>query len=99
METNNRFSGASWYPEMNKKFALIVGLGATGSWASLFLARAGIQSLHIVDFDTFEYHNIGSQFVSYSDLGKDKVNAVYTNIFNFTTQDVSVYTHNSKIEE
>jgi len=98
METNNRFSGASWYPEMGKKRAVVVGLGATGSWASLFLARAGINTLNLIDPDYFEYHNVGSQLVHYQQIGVPKVQAAFNNINNLVVSDIDIFTSIDTIE-
>src|SRR6185369_4732035 len=95
METEvkvNRQSGALWYnPEHNKGKtiqnypALIVGLGATGGYLGMFLSRAGVEEFTLVDFDTLENHNFGSQNYSYSQIGMLKTDAAIENLNSFST--------------
>ena len=79
-----RFEGASWYPSMKRKHAVIAGAGATGSFFAFFLARAGVAKLSIIDFDTFEPHNLGSQMISYDAVGQFKAEAVVKMLGEFT---------------
>ena len=66
-----------------EKFALlqqakvtIVGLGAVGGYAAEGLARAGIGSLRLVDFDTIQPSNINRQILALdSTVGQPKVEA------------------------
>lgn len=54
---------------------VIVGSGAIGSVAALYLASSGIGRITIVDFDTIDISNLQRQIVfSESDTGKKKVN-------------------------
>ena len=54
----------------------IVGLGAVGGYAMEGLARAGIGSLRLVDFDTIQPTNINRQILALdSTLGQLKTNA------------------------
>lgn len=91
-----RFSGAPWYEEMPKMSCTIVGLGATGSFASLFLGRLGIQKFNLVDPDRIEDHNLGSQLFSVNDMGARKVSAaadllmMYTNPIDVRTNGVLI---------
>jgi hypothetical protein len=94
----NRFSGASWYNLASTKDVLIAGLGATGSFLSFFLGRTGIYSAHLVDFDTFQPHNCGSQLVSYNDIGRTKL-AVANSILNSYTNVSIVRGFSDKIEQ
>jgi hypothetical protein len=81
-----RFEGASWYKLMKSQTAYIGGVGATGSFFAFFLARTGVYNITLVDPDTFEAHNVGSQLVSYDSIGTLKVEAVR----NFLTKYASV---------
>ncbi len=54
----------------------IVGVGATGSWVALTLAKMGIQNLHLWDFDEVESHNLPNQCFRLKDVGRPKVDAL-----------------------
>lgn len=71
----------------------IIGVGATGSFIAMELARMGCPVLNIYDFDDVEIHNIPNQYYDTGDLGKlkaealaDKLKAINPNIV------VNVYT-------
>lgn len=94
----NRFEGAIWHGKIKTKTALIVGLGATGSYTSLFLGRSGVNNFELVDMDTYEYHNIGSQMASYMDITKFKVDVNRDLLVKYTSAK-GIFTHNSRIED
>ena len=54
----------------------IIGVGATGSFVAMQLARMGVPVLNIYDFDDVEIHNIPNQYYDTNDLGKYKVDAL-----------------------
>jgi len=54
----------------------IIGVGATGSFVAMELARMGCPVLNIYDFDDVEPHNIPNQYYDTDDLGKLKVDAL-----------------------
>ena len=54
----------------------IIGVGATGSFVAMELARMGVPVLNIYDFDDVEIHNIPNQYYDTNDLGKLKVDAL-----------------------
>lgn len=61
----------------NVKYPIhIIGVGATGSFVAMMLARMGCPVLNIYDFDDVEAHNIPNQYYDNSDLGKLKVDAL-----------------------
>jgi hypothetical protein len=93
----NRIEGAVWHKAIQKQTTTIVGLGATGSFVSLLLARAGINHLRLVDFDYYEIHNLGSQLADYQDIGENKARATANKLALFSSATtVSVY--NDRIE-
>lgn len=94
----NRFSGAIWAKQIKNVNVLLAGAGGTSSWLALFLGRSGINTLSVVDFDTFNYVNCGSQFVKHSDIGSYKVNALTSNLSEFTSIKY-INNYNSKIED
>lgn len=83
-EKVSRFSGCIWAKEIEKYPALIVGLGATGSYLSFFLARAGVKQFKLIDFDKYEAHNINSQMASHFDIGEYKTNASQKFLLDYT---------------
>lgn len=56
--------------------ATIVGLGTVGSTVAVELAKAGVGSLNLVDFDRLEIHNITRHVCGVDDLGRKKTRAV-----------------------
>lgn len=54
----------------------ICGLGTVGSHAAVELARMGVGSLHLIDGDVVESHNLPSQAFEVTDLGRPKTEAL-----------------------
>lgn len=54
----------------------IIGVGATGSFVAMMLARMGVPVLNIYDFDDVEIHNIPNQYYDTGDIGKLKIGAL-----------------------
>jgi molybdopterin/thiamine biosynthesis adenylyltransferase len=54
----------------------IIGVGATGSFTAMMLARMGVPVINIYDFDDVEIHNIPNQYYDNGDLGKLKAEAL-----------------------
>lgn len=54
----------------------IIGVGATGSFVAMELARMGCPVLNLYDFDDVEIHNIPNQYYDTGDLGKLKAEAL-----------------------
>jgi molybdopterin/thiamine biosynthesis adenylyltransferase len=54
----------------------IVGLGTVGSNAAVELAKMGVGSMHLIDGDVVESHNLPSQRYLVSDLGREKATAL-----------------------
>ena len=54
----------------------ILGLGGLGSNVAVLLARAGIGSLKLVDFDTVEASNLNRQQYRISHIGMKKTEAI-----------------------
>lgn len=54
----------------------IIGVGATGSWIALTLAKMGVQNIHLWDFDEVESHNLPNQCFRLKDVGRPKVDAL-----------------------
>lgn len=56
--------------------ATVVGLGGIGSFAAVSLAKLGVPTLSLIDFDTVEPHNVPNQFYSTDHVGLPKSHAV-----------------------
>lgn len=54
----------------------IIGCGSVGSTVAENLARCGVVSFDLYDFDTVEPHNIANQMFREQDIGKPKVDAL-----------------------
>jgi tRNA A37 threonylcarbamoyladenosine dehydratase len=64
----------------NAKVA-VIGLGAVGSFATETLARLGVGSLKLVDFDKVQITNINRQlYATHSTIGKSKVDLAKSRI-------------------
>ena len=60
--------------KLKKQNVLIIGAGGVGSPVALFLARAGITSFGIVDYDKVSKSNLHRQVLfDQKDIGKKKV--------------------------
>ena len=55
---------------------LMVGAGNIGSWTALALMKLGCTNVTVIDFDSVEEHNVGSQLYTSLDVGETKVNAM-----------------------
>lgn len=78
---NNRYAAQTRLPEIGKKGQsklensriLIVGCGALGSPAAMYMAGAGIGQIIIADFDTVDFSNLHRQvFYTEGEAGKAK---------------------------
>ncbi len=54
----------------------VIGAGAVGSFAALALAKMGVGTLDIYDFDTVSPENLSAQWFRVGDLGRPKVDAL-----------------------
>ena len=61
----------------------IAGLGGLGSNIAMYLARAGVGHLHLVDFDKVDITNLNRQQYDIADLGTLKTDALTKNIKRF----------------
>lgn len=66
--------------KIKKGVVAIAGLGGLGSNCALYLARMGVGTLHLLDFDTVDISNLNRQAYRISDLGKKKTDALAAQI-------------------
>lgn len=83
---------------------MIVGLGAVGGYALEALARAGIGSLILVDFDIIEETNINRQILALSStLGQPKIEAAKDRVLdinpNCKIETISLFVNSDTIAE
>lgn len=82
--TTSRFSGAAWFDAIKNQKITIVGAGGIGSWVALMLSRFNPKSIIIYDDDTVDISNLAGQFYTVSQIGIFKVDAVSTNMKNYS---------------
>ncbi len=75
----------------------IAGAGGLGSNCAIALARSGIGTLIIADYDVIEEANLNRQYYFTDQIGKMKTEALKENISRINT-DVSVITHQKKLD-
>ena len=68
------------HDSVKKGTVAIAGLGGLGSNAAVYLARTGVGTLHLVDFDTVDASNLNRQSYSIGDLGQYKADALAAQI-------------------
>ena len=64
------------HPDKLQMPILIVGAGSIGTWTALALSKLGCSNVTVMDGDTIEEHNAGSQIYKASEEGQDKVIAL-----------------------
>ena len=62
---------------LENKRVMIVGLGSFGSQIAIELAKAGVGSFSLFDFDRVELHNLARHTCTINDLGRLKTDAIY----------------------
>ncbi|MBP5513381.1 MAG: ThiF family adenylyltransferase [Bacteroidaceae bacterium] len=62
---------------LESKRVMIVGLGSFGSQIAIELAKAGVGSFSLFDFDRIELHNLARHTCTIKDLGRLKTDAIY----------------------
>ena len=78
---------------------LIAGVGATGSFAAVDLALAGVGNLILIDFDTVEVSNLNRQLLFLEkDIGRPKVYAAAEKLKKLNP-DISIETFFGRIED
>ena len=65
---------------LSKATVAICGLGGLGSHIAFALARAGIGTLHLIDFDEVDLSNINRQQYNISQIGMPKTEALKQNL-------------------
>lgn len=79
----------------NKLEVHIIGVGAVGSNIALQLAKLGVTTIHLWDFDIVNEHNITNQVYTSLDVGLPKVNALKKHMLE-NNPDIKIYAHNMR---
>ena len=83
-EATTRFSGASWFDEIQKSRVIIAGIGGIGSNVAFQLARMAPANITLYDDDIVERVNMAGQLYSTNDIGQRKVDAIASMISAYT---------------
>jgi len=75
----------------------IAGAGGLGSNCAVALARSGVGTLVIADFDVVETVNLNRQYYFFEQVGQMKTEALKENI-SYINPDIRVITHQKKID-
>ncbi len=79
--------------------ALIVGLGGLGSPVALYLAAAGVGSLHLADFDTVDLTNLQRQIIhDGASVGQPKVDSALSRLRGLNP-DIELVAHRRALDE
>lgn len=76
----------------------VAGLGGLGSNIAIFLARAGVGHLHLVDFDRVDITNLNRQQYDINDIGTFKTTALSEKIKRFNPF-IKITTDNAMVTE
>lgn len=76
----------------------IAGLGGLGSHIAVFLVRAGVQHLHLVDFDRVDESNLNRQHYFLRDVGRLKTEALAEQLLAINPA-LKIKTQNIKLTE
>ncbi len=84
-ESTSRFSGTSWYNEIQNARVIIAGIGGIGSNVAFQLARMSPANITLYDDDIVERVNMAGQLYSSNDIGQTKVDAIASMISSYTS--------------
>jgi molybdopterin/thiamine biosynthesis adenylyltransferase len=84
-------------PDKLKEKIHIIGAGATGSLAGIFLALLGFPDIHVYDTDIVKSHNLPNQIFRLEDVEKLKINALAEIIME--TTGIKITTHREFVGE
>lgn len=94
----NERHGALLQQTFSKSTIAVCGLGGLGSNIAVSLARAGIGSLILIDFDCVDISNLHRQQYKVSQIGKPKTEALAENLLEISPY-LNISAHTVKITE
>lgn len=81
---NDRFKDAPWYEKSKAEIISVVGVGGIGSNTLYNLVKTVPATYYIYDDDTVNEYNVGTQFFTHNQIGKYKVEALESTLYNYT---------------
>lgn len=75
--------------KIEKLSVLVIGCGAIGSFATLALAKMGVERFTVYDHDAVDIVNMSNQFYRFSDIGTNKAMALRQLVHDFTRVDIT----------
>ncbi len=84
--------------KLGNKTVAVAGCGGLGSNAAVALARSGISSFILADYDKIEESNLNRQYFFIEDIGKTKVYALEEKLININPN-VNIISFFKKIEK
>jgi len=89
--------GSENVEKLKNKHITIVGVGGVGGYATVMLARAGIENITIIDFDEVAPSNVNRQIVAYqSTIGRKKVDVLKSMLLDINPN-INVTVHDQKL--
>ncbi|EPY50812.1 moeb/ThiF domain-containing protein [Schizosaccharomyces cryophilus OY26] len=74
---NYAFFGEEGMANVRNAFVIVVGCGGVGSWATVMLARSGVQKIRIIDFDQVSLSSLNRHAIAnLDDVGTPKTVAL-----------------------
>jgi len=83
---------------LKEKSVTILGLGGLGSNVVISLARMGVGTFHLIDYDVIEKSNLNRQYYFLDQIGKKKVDALSDRIRSIDPN-ITVHTYDVRIDE
>jgi len=86
---NNRFKDAPWYERSKDEKIMLIGVGGIGSNTIYYLSKTIPATYFIVDGDTVDEHNIGTQFFFKDQIRLSKVAAMTSTLVRSTNSTIN----------
>ncbi|KAJ1910219.1 hypothetical protein IWQ60_010772 [Tieghemiomyces parasiticus] len=84
---NIAFLGEEGMARLRASHVVVVGAGGVGSWATVMLARSGVEYIRVIDFDQVTLSSLNRHAVAtLADVGTPKVRALKTHLRQITPQ-------------
>lgn len=99
LERTELLIGKNSVEKLSNSKVIIFGVGGVGGFTVEALARSGVGSITVVDYDTVDITNINRQIIAlHSTIGKDKVEIIKDRIKDINPN-CKVYTMKKKVDE
>jgi len=84
--------------KLNSMKIIVFGLGGVGSYAAEILARSGIGTLHVVDYDYVDITNINRQLIALESTLNQKKVSVFSDRAKDINPNINLVTHDIKAD-